>query len=486
MNESTDYRNAVEARRLWYLNDEVSVSRHMLGEGGFSDVYEGHVAASGEKVAVKLLRRPTDSTPSEFSKIRKRFVREVELLAGLELDGIVKPFSAQCVEIDSSKAELNEKLGGDYAMAAVFQIVDGKPLTNWTPGNQLELKEFFLELTQTIRSLHEKGILHRDLKLSNVFRSNSGRPVVVDFGLATSKFDSEELTTIDESYSSKAYDPLPPLQKMNESHDVRRIGEMMEKLSAGRSDLESVNRIASRIAEGKIETAQELENTLARSLQKSSQSLKSYFVVGTVLAGVVLAGILFWIGIFDDKGKVERAVQTDQSEVTANQHQAFTLTKVGYPLPYHLGCKLIRQGKLGEASKQFGKLKTALPAYWEMGNAHLCDAGSDYEGAIKHYVLASQESPPPMAKWLMFYGLQDCMKKIGKFEESDEYANQLLALVPEQAIHHRYRFNCFVLLGQKEAALEEAKKGILKDEAYVQYFRQRIDGLGWSNDGIEE
>lgn len=136
-----------------------------LGEGGLGRVY----LAEPGPVAVKLVR--PDVAPEI---VARRFARERALLARLEHPGIARLLGGGTAD--------------DGTPYIVLRYVDGVPLDRYCAEHALTCRDRLAMMVQVCRAVahaHSHGVLHRDLKPANVLVETSGRPVVLDFGLAT-------------------------------------------------------------------------------------------------------------------------------------------------------------------------------------------------------------------------------------------------------------------------------------------------------------
>jgi serine/threonine protein kinase/WD40 repeat protein len=143
-----------------------------VGEGGMGVVYMAEQEAPvRRKVALKIIRPGTDS-----SQVIARFEAERQALALMDHQNIARVLDAGTTDS-----------GRPYF---VMELVKGVPFTRFcdeqhlTPRGRLEL---FVPVCQAIQHAHQKGIIHRDIKSSNVLVTlQDGRPVpkVIDFGVA--------------------------------------------------------------------------------------------------------------------------------------------------------------------------------------------------------------------------------------------------------------------------------------------------------------
>jgi tetratricopeptide (TPR) repeat protein len=154
-----------------------------IGEGGIADVFRG--VWRGRNVAFKVLREP------ERSGLRKRFVREGRLLQRLTLPGLVQCFAV---------------IEGDQPVL-VLELLEGASLDvrlrvgPLTPEEGMHLASSALRI---LAGLHASGIVHRDVKASNVWLGMDGRVVLVDLGLAADSTDPLT-TTLGDVLGTHAY-----------------------------------------------------------------------------------------------------------------------------------------------------------------------------------------------------------------------------------------------------------------------------------------
>ncbi|MBX3464146.1 MAG: serine/threonine protein kinase [Planctomycetes bacterium] len=217
---------------------------HRIGSGGMGMVYAAEQASLGRRVALKLVR------PEQlcFAGARERFAREVNAIARLQHPGIVPVYDA------------GETAGLPWL---AMELVDGAPLDQVLEAVQdrppaaltgADLEQTVLRIAASRRSAggaggsatsatrpplflggwsaaslrlaravadalvhaHERGVLHRDVKPSNVVVTPDGRALLLDFGLALSD-GSARLTQ--GQLGSPAY--MSPEQVRGEELDAR-------------------------------------------------------------------------------------------------------------------------------------------------------------------------------------------------------------------------------------------------------------------------
>ncbi|MDE3103044.1 MAG: serine/threonine protein kinase [Chloroflexota bacterium] len=145
-----------------------------LGQGGMATVYKAFQPSLQREVALKVLR-PGYAQDAEF---RERFEREAIAIAKLRHPHIVQVFDFEVAP------------SGEYVLAMEF--LEGGTLkdrlaTLLAQGRWLEPTESVRivgEVAEALSYAHEKGIVHRDVKPSNVMLTHKDWAVVTDFGIA--------------------------------------------------------------------------------------------------------------------------------------------------------------------------------------------------------------------------------------------------------------------------------------------------------------
>ncbi|MEP6568984.1 MAG: tetratricopeptide repeat protein [Acidobacteriota bacterium] len=136
-----------------------------LGEGGMGVVYLAEHTTIGKRVAMKFL----STTTKEY---RARFLREARAVSALNHPNIATVF-------DYGETE-------DCQPYIVMELVEGEPLNEKLRDGSLPLPEavrIVSSIAEALGEAHRKGVVHRDVKPSNVIVTARGQVKVLDFGL---------------------------------------------------------------------------------------------------------------------------------------------------------------------------------------------------------------------------------------------------------------------------------------------------------------
>jgi Tol biopolymer transport system component len=152
-----------------------------IGAGGMGEVYRARDSRLGRDVAIKTL-------PPVFADDAERiarFEREARLLASLNHSSIAAIYG------------LEHAAGAQFI---VLELVEGGSLRDRLRRGPLEVGDALRlarDVADAMQAAHDKGIIHRDLKPANIALTASGRPKILDFGLAKAFSNETTATTVD-------------------------------------------------------------------------------------------------------------------------------------------------------------------------------------------------------------------------------------------------------------------------------------------------
>ena len=189
-----------------------------LGQGGMGVVYKARDVRLGRVVALKFLP-PGSVDPAH----RKRFIEEARNASFIQHPNI-------CPVHDIGEAD------GQLFLAMAH--IDGVTLSSLTAGSQMEIHRAIaiaVQVASALEAAHKHGIVHRDIKSSNIMVTASGHAYVLDFGLAF-RSGSTRLTTEGGIAGTPSYMSPEQAQGAAVDHrtDVWSLGVVLFEMLTGR------------------------------------------------------------------------------------------------------------------------------------------------------------------------------------------------------------------------------------------------------------
>ena len=175
-----------------------------LGEGGMGVVYLAEDLKLKRKVAIKFL--PEKVTANVVD--RQRFEVEARAAAALNHPNVTQIYTI-------------EEAGGD--MFIVMEYVAGQELKQLSIADSRlaidNVIDIATQIAEGLQAAHQKGIVHRDIKLSNILLTDDGQVKIMDFGLAKLRGEAMELTRAGTTMGTAAY--MSPEQNRGDAVDHR-------------------------------------------------------------------------------------------------------------------------------------------------------------------------------------------------------------------------------------------------------------------------
>lgn len=196
-----------------------------IGVGGMGTVYLARRADKQyeKQVAIKLIKRGMDT-----DTVLRHFRKERQILANFDHPNIARLFDAGTAQT-----------GLPYF---VMEYVEGVPIDEYCSAHSLSLTDrlkLFREVCTAVGYAHGQGVIHRDIKCSNILVTARGRPKLLDFGIAKILQPADGSETLLTSIGLRPMTPeyASPEQvrgeQVTQASDVYSLGVVLYQLLTG-------------------------------------------------------------------------------------------------------------------------------------------------------------------------------------------------------------------------------------------------------------
>jgi eukaryotic-like serine/threonine-protein kinase len=228
----------------------------VLGRGGFGVVYKARDTELGRTVAVKVPRPGSFLTAADVD----RFLREARSAAQLQHPAIVAVHDAG--RLDDSCYIVSEFVEG--------QTLAGRLAAGRPPAR--EAADLIARVADALHYAHTHGVVHRDVKPSNILLDVEGRPHLTDFGLAKRDAGEVSLTEDGQVLGTPAY--MSPEQARGEARrvdartDIYGLGAVFYELLTGDPPFRGTARmLLKQVLEDEPRPPRRLNDRVARDLE---------------------------------------------------------------------------------------------------------------------------------------------------------------------------------------------------------------------------
>ncbi len=159
------------SKQEWKFENQIRIQdivlRRLIGKGGAGKVYSAEHKTTSQSLAVKFLHKNFQDDAASV----ERFLNEAQTIARLDHSGIV------------GLKGVGRTKTGVYFFA--MPLIDGQSLDQFKlPLRWTQVVVWMIELADALQHAHDAGVIHCDLKPSNIMIDSGNRLVLTDFGLA--------------------------------------------------------------------------------------------------------------------------------------------------------------------------------------------------------------------------------------------------------------------------------------------------------------
>ncbi|GHO91803.1 hypothetical protein KSF_018510 [Reticulibacter mediterranei] len=206
--------------------------KQLIGKGGMADVYLGYDPRFERTVAVKVFRRDDED-------LLRRFIREARLMANLRHASLMPIYDAGESVLDGLT---------QYYIVMPFMengTLRGR-IRRQPPLSLQEISNYLTHIADALDYIHKRGIIHRDIKSSNVLLDTEGRCYLSDFGIARTATDATMTTTggVLGTVDYVAPELFEEGQKANAYSDLYSLGILLFEMVTRRFPFAAESQIA--------------------------------------------------------------------------------------------------------------------------------------------------------------------------------------------------------------------------------------------------
>jgi membrane protein YdbS with pleckstrin-like domain len=228
----------------------------LLGQGGFGAVYLARDDQLHRPVAIKVPHRERISLPEDV----EAYIAEARIVASLDHPHIVAVFDIGCTE--------------DGLPFVVSKYVEGSDLKERIKESRPSFSEssaLVATIAEALHYAHLTGLVHRDVKPSNILIDTAGKPYIADFGLALKEEDFGKGVGFG---GTPIY--MSPEQARGEGHrvngrsDIFSLGVVLYELLTGRRPFrgETRDELLEQIANVEARPPRQVDDAIPKELER--------------------------------------------------------------------------------------------------------------------------------------------------------------------------------------------------------------------------
>ena len=249
----------------------------VLGQGGFGITYLAEQSLLGRKVAIKeffmkdLCNRDADTSQVTVGSVgsrelvdrfRQKFFKEACNIASLEHKHIVPIM------------DIFEENGTAYYVMKYFS--GGSLSFNSAIPEDVALR-YTNQLASALRFIHQKRMMHLDIKPSNILLDDEGNVVLIDFGLAKQYDNAGQQTSTTPVGISHGYAPIEQYRSggvsaFSPATDIYSLGATLYKLLTGTTPPEAMDIVATGVPACPANVSAETWNAVKSAMQPAASS----------------------------------------------------------------------------------------------------------------------------------------------------------------------------------------------------------------------
>jgi serine/threonine protein kinase len=322
----------------------------LLGQGGMARVYKGYDASLQRYAAVKVVE-PNLLASQDEGEYRERFLREARAIARINHPCVVSVF--QFGELDNLYYMAMGFVEGDDLREIIKEYNRQKKTMS-----DKQIMRIIRDIAEALDYSHKNGVIHRDVKPSNIMVTGDGHAVLTDFGLALSAQEG----TLGNTFGSVHY--IAPEQAISSAQavpqsDLYSLGVVLYEMLTGRVPFEDASAMS--VALKHISDPPPLPSTINPRITPSVESVllkaldkdpRKRHITGNAFATALEAA--FMGDIPEDTDDLERDKTASDNDISSRLRQPDALKNNitnHKPPTASRSSSLLRPSKLGAVTE---------------------------------------------------------------------------------------------------------------------------------------
>jgi len=154
------------------------IATDIIGRGGYSIVYKGINSSTNQDIAIKMMRHHIVINPDFLEKFRN----EAKIVTKFNHENIIKIF---------------DRIERFQTVFIIMEYLDGKSIKELLAQKKRipvdDAVKFLIQICKAIDYAYQQNILHKDINTENIMIINNDQAKLLDFGLACSIYDEDDL-----------------------------------------------------------------------------------------------------------------------------------------------------------------------------------------------------------------------------------------------------------------------------------------------------
>jgi serine/threonine protein kinase len=240
---------------------------HEVGRGSTGSVFLSHDPFYGRDVAIKLYHA-TSSDDAEGRNARRMFLGEAKMVGKLQHPNIVPIFDAG--EEDGRRYVVTEHIHGARTLTQYCRAGSLLPVD--------QVVSIMYKCAKALHYAHSRGVVHRDVKPSNILLTQEGDARIVDFGIAL--VADSDVSRLEGVAGSPAYMSPEQVQglELDARSDLYSLGAVMYEMLCGQRPFRAgalgkllrqvVQQVPEALREVRAEIPEDLDQVVLKALEK--------------------------------------------------------------------------------------------------------------------------------------------------------------------------------------------------------------------------